>query len=100
MRVKAQVLQLFLAIQDLLIKVLNEGQEKYQNELLHLLLVSLKLSIARRNRPTVLDEARNIYSYILRPDILKSLIDFSEKVSPVFTPDNLLDMNPMMKKIK
>jgi nitrous oxidase accessory protein len=28
------------------------------------------------------------------------LIDFSEKVSPVFTPDNLLDTNPMMKKIK
>ena len=26
------------------------------------------------------------------------IIDFSEKVSPVFTPDNLLDNNPLIKK--
>ena len=74
-----QVLELFLAIQGLLIKVLKEGQKKYEEELRHLLLVSLKLSIARRSKPSVLDEAKNIYSYILQPEILKSLINFSEK---------------------
>jgi phosphoenolpyruvate carboxylase len=74
-----QVLELFLAIQGLLIKVLKEGQKKYESERHHLLLVSLKLSIARRSKPSVLDEAQNIYSYILQPEILKSLIDFSEK---------------------
>jgi nitrous oxidase accessory protein len=26
------------------------------------------------------------------------IIDFSEKVSPVFTPDNLLDESPQMKR--
>jgi nitrous oxidase accessory protein len=28
------------------------------------------------------------------------IIDFSEKVSPVFTPDELVDAKPLMKKIK
>lgn len=28
------------------------------------------------------------------------IIDFSEKVSPVFTPDNLMDPNPLMQKVK
>ncbi|MFX0555287.1 nitrous oxide reductase family maturation protein NosD [Maribacter sp. CXY002] len=37
---------------------------------------------------------------ILLRSLFMDLIDFSEKVSPVFTPDNLLDTNPMMKRIK
>lgn len=49
-----------------------------------------------------------LFSYIVNrtPEtiiLLRSLfidfIDFSEKVSPVFTPDNLLDQNPIIKKI-
>ena len=49
-----------------------------------------------------------LFSYIVNrtPEtiiLLRSLfidvIDFSEKVSPVFTPDNLLDNNPLIKKI-
>jgi len=27
------------------------------------------------------------------------IIDFSEKVSPIFTPDNLLDERPLMKRV-
>ncbi|WP_242134326.1 nitrous oxide reductase family maturation protein NosD [Aestuariivivens marinum] len=50
-----------------------------------------------------------LFSYIVNrtPEtiiLLRSLfidvIDFSEKVSPVFTPDNLLDNNPITKKIQ
>lgn len=37
---------------------------------------------------------------ILLRSLFMDIIDFSEKVSPVFTPDNLLDLNPLMKKIK
>lgn len=37
---------------------------------------------------------------VLLRSLFMDIIDFSEKVSPVFTPDNLLDGNPMMKKIK
>lgn len=35
---------------------------------------------------------------VLLRSLFMDIIDFSEKVSPVFTPDNLLDMNPLMKK--
>jgi nitrous oxidase accessory protein len=37
---------------------------------------------------------------ILLRSLFIDIIDFSEKVSPVFTPDNLLDNNPKMKKIE
>ena len=36
---------------------------------------------------------------ILLRSLFIDIIDFSEKVSPVFTPDNLLDNNPLTKKI-
>lgn len=36
---------------------------------------------------------------ILLRSLFIDIIDFSEKVSPVFTPDNLLDNNPQIKKI-
>ncbi|MFK7780984.1 MAG: nitrous oxide reductase family maturation protein NosD [Psychroserpens sp.] len=37
---------------------------------------------------------------ILLRSMFIDIIDFSEKVSPVFTPDNLLDRNPLTKKIE
>ena len=37
---------------------------------------------------------------ILLRSLFIDIIDFSEKVSPVFTPDNLLDYNPKMKRIE
>ena len=37
---------------------------------------------------------------VLLRSMFMGLIDFSEKVSPVFTPDNLLDAKPLMKKIE
>jgi nitrous oxidase accessory protein len=36
---------------------------------------------------------------ILLRSLFIDIIDFSEKVSPVFTPDNLMDENPQMKRI-
>jgi len=36
---------------------------------------------------------------ILLRSLFIDIIDFSEKVSPVFTPDNLLDDHPLIKKI-
>ena len=35
---------------------------------------------------------------VLLRSLFMDIIDFSEKVSPVFTPDNLLDMNPLIKQ--
>ncbi|MCM4157877.1 nitrous oxide reductase family maturation protein NosD [Gramella sp. AN32] len=36
---------------------------------------------------------------ILLRSLFIDIIDFSEKVSPIFTPDNLVDKNPMLKPI-
>nr|WP_276390781.1 nitrous oxide reductase family maturation protein NosD [Eudoraea chungangensis] len=36
---------------------------------------------------------------VLLRSLFMDVIDFSEKVSPVFTPDNLLDSSPLMKQI-
>lgn len=37
---------------------------------------------------------------ILLRSLFMDIIDFSERVSPVFTPDNLADNKPLMRKIK
>lgn len=37
---------------------------------------------------------------VLLRSLFVDIINFSEKVSPAFTPDNLLDNNPLMRKIK
>jgi nitrous oxidase accessory protein len=37
---------------------------------------------------------------VLLRSLFMDIIDFSEKVSPVFTPDNLFDMQPLMKKVQ
>lgn len=37
---------------------------------------------------------------VLLRSLFVDLINFSEKVSPVFTPDNLMDSNPLMNRIK
>lgn len=37
---------------------------------------------------------------ILLRSLFMDIIDFSEKISPVFTPDELVDAKPLMKKIK
>ncbi|MCZ4409903.1 nitrous oxide reductase family maturation protein NosD [Cryomorphaceae bacterium 1068] len=37
---------------------------------------------------------------VLLRSLFMEIIDFSEKVSPVFTPDNLVDTNPMMRRIE
>ena len=39
-------------------------------------------------------------SIILLRSLFIDIINFSEKVSPVFTPDNLKDFNPLMKPAK
>nr|AWJ66157.1 nitrous oxide reductase maturation protein [uncultured bacterium] len=37
---------------------------------------------------------------VLLRSLFMDIIDFSEKVSPVFTPDNLLDAMPLMRKLE
>ena len=37
---------------------------------------------------------------VLLRSLFMDIIDFSEKISPVFTPDNLIDSQPLMKKVE
>ncbi len=39
-------------------------------------------------------------SIVMLRSLFIDIINFSEKVSPVFTPDNVMDSSPLMKKIK
>jgi nitrous oxidase accessory protein len=43
---------------------------------------------------------RSPETIVLLRSLFVDLINFSEKVSPVFTPDNLIDQNPLMKANK
>lgn len=74
-----EILGLFEKIQELLIDTLKTKSKHLEDELYHLLLISLKVALARSSNPTVEDEANNIYSYILKEDILESLVKFSRK---------------------
>lgn len=74
-----ELLGLFENIQEILINTLKEENQNLENELYHLLLISLKVSLAREAKPTVADEAKNIYSYILKDEILDTLVKFSKE---------------------
>lgn len=42
---------------------------------------------------------RSPETIVLLRSLFMDIIDFSEKVSPVFTPDNLMDAKPLMKRL-
>lgn len=42
---------------------------------------------------------RSPEALVMMRSLFVDIINFSEKVSPVFTPDNLMDSNPVMKRI-
>ena len=74
-----ELLNIFESIQQLLVNCLNDSEQQWQEQLYHLLLLTLKISLARNTKPAVRDEAENIYSYILREDILHSIISFARR---------------------
>lgn len=74
-----EILGLFENIQALLLRALKTNKEQISAELSHLLLLALKVSLARKASPTVADEANNIYSYILKDEILEVMIGFIRK---------------------
>ncbi len=73
-----EVLTLFSEVQDLLAAQLRKDNPQIDQELKHLLQVALKVSVARRKKPSIADEAENIYRYILKTEILDELINFSK----------------------
>lgn len=73
-----EILGLFENIQDILETCLMEGILVNEVELRHLLLLALKVSLARRAAPTVADEANNIYSFILKDEIIETLVKYAK----------------------
>ncbi|MFS4460770.1 phosphoenolpyruvate carboxylase [Bdellovibrio sp. HCB2-146] len=83
---------IFHQIQSLLIQILArmEKQESLdflaieENDLLHLIEIAWRTDIVRRRAPKVKDEAEHIYSLLFRDEILMSLLEFSERYTPIY----------------
>ncbi|MBT8449648.1 MAG: phosphoenolpyruvate carboxylase, partial [Gammaproteobacteria bacterium] len=74
-----EILGLFESMQELLIQRLSSKKQRIEHELYHLLIMSLKVALARQSKPSVREEANNIYSYILKEEILDTVVDFSRR---------------------
>lgn len=74
-----EVLFIFQQIYYALIDALENGKNKNDEKLKYLLSLALTAPIARKSKPTVEDEAKHLYSYILRNEILSQQIDFFKK---------------------
>lgn len=73
-----EFLHLFEQITKILRRALFEGVLHVQDQLYHVLMISLKISLARNAKPSVVDEANNIYSFILKNEILDSVLKLSK----------------------
>lgn len=74
-----EILQIFQEIYSLLRQALNKGFEHVEERLRFFLSLSLHTSMARTAKPTVEDEARYLYSYILRDEIISQQIKFAKE---------------------
>lgn len=70
------LLKLFREINDCLGLVLQEGEETHKPRLHYLLSLLLRVPMARMGRPQVKEEAQNIYSFVLRDEILAEQIHY------------------------
>jgi phosphoenolpyruvate carboxylase len=73
-----ECLAVYKMIQETLQNALKKGQQEMESELFHLLKLVLRISMARETKPTVLNEATNIFENVLNEDILSLLIEFQE----------------------
>ena len=73
-----EFLELFSSVSNILDHALVDSKERIRDELFHALIISLKISLARNSKPTVSDEANNIYSFVLKEEIINSMIKLSK----------------------
>jgi len=71
-----EILSVFREIYESLIEGLNYGLHHVEDKIKYLLSLSLYISMARAEKPTVKDEAQYLYSYVLREEIISQQIDF------------------------
>jgi phosphoenolpyruvate carboxylase len=81
---------IFHQIQNVLIKILSANDPNFEfskaeeNDLLHLLEIAWRTAVVRNRAPKVKDEAEHIYSLLFRDEVIFSLLEFSEKYTPVY----------------
>lgn len=82
-----EILQLFQLIQAELLDVLRKGkrgEREAHDKVLHYLKLAMHIPMARETKPTVADEAQNIYSVVLKEKILNEIIELKRKGVPVY----------------
>lgn len=79
-----EFLAIFQMIQKNLFLALRLGHQKAESGLMHLLFLSLNTPIARGQGPSVMDEAKYIYDFILKDDVVQVLIHFNQNGHKVF----------------
>lgn len=77
-------IEVFRRIQEVLVEALAEGFDRQRERLRYLLELSWRVSIARERKPAVKDEAEHIFSILLDPRILETLIQVTEDLTPVY----------------
>ncbi len=65
-----EFMEIFLKIQNTLGQAIGNQNEFYKKKLFHFFLIALKVKADPGQKPTVLDEAQNIYRYALDPTII------------------------------
>lgn len=74
-----EILQIFQEVYHLLNQALRKGFEHVEDRLRFYLSLALNTSMARSAKPTVEDEAKYLYSYILRDEIISQQIKFAKE---------------------
>ena len=78
-----QNIEIFQQVQSILFGLLQSGAPPVKDlALRHALDIAWRTSIVRLRQPKVKDEAEHILSSVLRPEILKTLLEFSEDGAP------------------
>jgi phosphoenolpyruvate carboxylase len=77
-------LEIFENIQQMLIQKLDEKAHFSEKQFYFYLRLALKTNLANHCRPSVEEEAENIYSYVLRDDILDVLVQLMQEDTPVY----------------
>lgn len=79
---------LFHQIQKILGEILDDPRgrsfERFQERLRHLLELVWRLHVSRNRKPSVEDEARHVYSILLREENLVAILEASYELAPVF----------------
>lgn len=77
-------IEIFHLIQEELVQILKRGFTGRSDRLKSLLCIAWRIPIVRTKKPRVQDEAEHVYSILLKPKNLSTLLDLGESGTPIF----------------